>query len=171
MIARPLDLASRLRPPPQGMGSLHYVNVGLLCLFFSLFGSRFVLAPGLGLDFQLPQLAGAQAGAAQATDAPDDAALFDALFVVGLAEIEVHDTSNSLIESRPGSSGICASSGDLLPHVFLRLRWCWLSPATSSSSGTSKVSQIRSKVNIVIGRPASTICQWRTLKPYEIMSS
>ncbi|MFZ1054633.1 MAG: biopolymer transporter ExbD [Opitutaceae bacterium] len=68
MIARPLDLASRLRPPPQGTGSLHYVNVGLLCLFFSLFGSRFVLAPGIGLDFQLPQLAGAQSGAAQATD-------------------------------------------------------------------------------------------------------
>jgi biopolymer transport protein ExbD len=68
MIARPLDLASRLRPPPQGMGTLHYVNVGLLGLFFMSFGSRFVLAPGLGVDFQLPQLAGAQAGAAQATD-------------------------------------------------------------------------------------------------------
>jgi biopolymer transport protein ExbD len=68
MIARPLDLASRLRPPPQGMGALHYVNVGLLGLFFALFGSKFVLAPGLGVDFQLPQLAGAQAGAAQATD-------------------------------------------------------------------------------------------------------
>jgi biopolymer transport protein ExbD len=68
MIARPLDLASRLRPPPKGMGVLHYVNVGLLVLFFDAFGSRFVLAPGLGVDFQLPQLAGAQAGAAQATD-------------------------------------------------------------------------------------------------------
>src|SRR5476651_1886359 len=68
MIARPLDLASRLRPPHQGMGTLHYVNVGLLGLFFALFGSKFVLAPGLGVDFQLPQLAGAQAGAAQATD-------------------------------------------------------------------------------------------------------
>jgi biopolymer transport protein ExbD len=50
------------------MGTLHYVNVGLLGLFFAVFGSRFVLAPGLGVDFQLPQLAGAQAGAAQATD-------------------------------------------------------------------------------------------------------
>jgi biopolymer transport protein ExbD len=67
MIARPLDLASRLRPPPHGTGALHYVNVGLLGLFFTMFGSRFILAPGLGLDFQLPQLAGAQAGAAQAT--------------------------------------------------------------------------------------------------------
>jgi biopolymer transport protein ExbD len=67
MIARPLDLASRLRPPPHGTGALHYVNVGLLGLFFSLYGSRFVLAPGLGVDFQLPQLAGAQSGAVQAT--------------------------------------------------------------------------------------------------------
>lgn len=67
MIARPLDLASRLRPPPQGMGALHYLNVGLLGLFFAVFGSRFVLAPGLGVDFQLPQQRGPQAGAAQAT--------------------------------------------------------------------------------------------------------
>jgi biopolymer transport protein ExbD len=67
MIARPLDLASRLRPPPRGMGALHYVNVGLLALFFSVFGSRFVLAPGLGVDFELPRMAGARAGAVQTT--------------------------------------------------------------------------------------------------------
>jgi biopolymer transport protein ExbD len=67
MIARPLDLSSRLRPPPQGTGALHYVNVGLLALFFYSFGSRFILAPGLGVDFQLPQLSGAQAGAVQTT--------------------------------------------------------------------------------------------------------
>jgi biopolymer transport protein ExbD len=67
VIARPLDLASRLRPVPHGTGALHYVNVGVLGLFFALFGSRFVLAPGLGVDFQLPQQPGAQAGAAQAS--------------------------------------------------------------------------------------------------------
>jgi biopolymer transport protein ExbD len=50
------------------MVTLHYVNVGLLGLFFTLFGSRFVLAPGLGVDFQLPQQPGAQAGAAQASN-------------------------------------------------------------------------------------------------------
>jgi biopolymer transport protein ExbD len=65
MIARPLDLASRLRPPQHGTGALHYVNVGLLGLFFLVFGSRFVLAPGLGVDFQLPQLPGAREGAVQ----------------------------------------------------------------------------------------------------------
>ena len=67
MIARPLDLATRLRPPPQGTNALHYVNVGLLGLFFLVFGSRFVLAPGLGVDFQLPELAGARSGGAQPT--------------------------------------------------------------------------------------------------------
>src|SRR5271154_6845332 len=65
MIARPLDLATRLRPPPHGMGSLHYVNVILVVFFFYMFGSRFILSPGLGVDFQLPVLDGARAGAAQ----------------------------------------------------------------------------------------------------------
>jgi biopolymer transport protein ExbD len=63
VIARPLDLASRLRPPQLGTGALHYVNVGLLLLFFDLLGSRFVLAPGLGVDFELPTMSGARAGA------------------------------------------------------------------------------------------------------------
>ena len=64
MITRPLDLASRLRPLPRSLDALFFVNVGLLVLFFFLFGSRFVLAPGLGVDFRMPELAGAQAGAA-----------------------------------------------------------------------------------------------------------
>jgi biopolymer transport protein ExbD len=68
MIARPLDLSSRLRPAPHGTGSIHYVNVGLLALYFYFFGSRFVLSPGLGVDFELPRLSGARAGAVQTTD-------------------------------------------------------------------------------------------------------
>jgi len=67
MIARPLELAGRLRPEPRDLDALFYVNVGVLALFFTLFGSRFVLAPGLGLDFELPQLAGAREGAAPTT--------------------------------------------------------------------------------------------------------
>lgn len=54
MITRPLDLASRLRPAPRGLDALFYVNVGALALFFAVFGSRFVLAPGLAVDFTLP---------------------------------------------------------------------------------------------------------------------
>ncbi len=63
MITRPLDLASRLRPEPRSLDYWFYVNAGLIVLFFSLFGSRFVLAPGLGVDFEMPRIAGARAGA------------------------------------------------------------------------------------------------------------
>ena len=67
MLTRPLDLASRLRPPPRATDWLFVANVALLALFFVLFGSRFVLAPGLGVDFRLPSVAGASAGARPAS--------------------------------------------------------------------------------------------------------
>lgn len=67
MITRPLDLASRLRPDPRNFDWLFYVNAGLIGLFFAVFGSSFVLAPGMGLDFRLPQAAGATAAAAVPT--------------------------------------------------------------------------------------------------------
>lgn len=67
MITRPLDLAARLRPPPRNFDSLFLVNGGLLVLFFFLFGSRFVLAPGLGVGFQMLQVPGARAGATPTT--------------------------------------------------------------------------------------------------------
>lgn len=56
MITRPLDLASKLRPEPRNFDALFLVNGGMLVLFFMLFGSQFVLAPGLGVDFRLPEL-------------------------------------------------------------------------------------------------------------------
>ncbi len=67
MITRPLDLASRLRPVARGWDTLFYVNVGALAVFFFVFGSRFVLAPGLAVDFALPR-AGERATSALATD-------------------------------------------------------------------------------------------------------
>ena len=63
MITRPLDLASRLRSEPRSFDGLFFVNVGVLALFFTLFGSSFVLAPGLGVNFRLPVAAGADANA------------------------------------------------------------------------------------------------------------
>ena len=63
MITRPLDLASKLRPEPRNFDWLFFVNAGLLVVFFVLFGSRFVLAPGLGVDFRLPTVLGADASA------------------------------------------------------------------------------------------------------------
>jgi biopolymer transport protein ExbD len=64
MITHPLDLASRLRPPPRNLDMLFLVNGALIMMFFVLFGSRFVLAPGLGVDFRLPDMALADGGAA-----------------------------------------------------------------------------------------------------------
>ena len=64
MITRPLELAARLRPAPRNTDALFLVNGALLVLFFFVFGSRFVLAPGLGVDFRLPEMANALAGAA-----------------------------------------------------------------------------------------------------------
>jgi biopolymer transport protein ExbD len=56
MITRPLDLAAKLRRAPRSNDWLFFVNGGLLVLFFSLFGSRFVLAPSLAVE--LPEIAG-----------------------------------------------------------------------------------------------------------------
>lgn len=67
MITRPLNLSSRLKPPPRGFEFLFFVNAGLIALFFVLFGSRFVLSPGLGLDFNVPVVVTAVPGAV-ATD-------------------------------------------------------------------------------------------------------
>ena len=63
MITRPLDLASRLRPEPRSFDALFYVNVASLVLFFAYFGSHFVLAPGLNVNFRLPSAAGASMSA------------------------------------------------------------------------------------------------------------
>jgi len=63
MITRPLDLASKLRSEPRCMDSLFYVNAGLIVFFFFWFGSRFILTPGLGVDFRMPEMTGANATA------------------------------------------------------------------------------------------------------------
>lgn len=62
MITRPLDLLSKLRPPPRNFDFLFLVNGGLIALFFTLFSSHFVLSPGLrvnGTDLTLSESPGA----------------------------------------------------------------------------------------------------------------
>lgn len=54
MITAPLNLESRLRKAPRNFDALFYVNLGVLLLMFSLFGSRFVMLPGVNVV--LPQL-------------------------------------------------------------------------------------------------------------------
>jgi biopolymer transport protein ExbD len=50
MITRPLELESKLSAPPRDLDVLFWVNVGVVALFFSLLGSRFVLATGLSVQ-------------------------------------------------------------------------------------------------------------------------
>lgn len=68
MITRPLDLAAKMRSDPRSFDWLFFVNGGLIVLFFFLFGSRFVLAPGLALEPRLAEIAGANATARMTTE-------------------------------------------------------------------------------------------------------
>lgn len=63
MITRPLELESRLSPPPRDFTAVAWVNVGVIVLFFSLLGSRFVLSPGLLVE--LPRMDQASMTAAE----------------------------------------------------------------------------------------------------------
>jgi biopolymer transport protein ExbD len=63
MITRPLELSSKLRPEPRSFDGFFLVNAGLIAVFFSTFGSKFVLSPAVGVDFRLPEIKGANAGA------------------------------------------------------------------------------------------------------------
>lgn len=74
MITRPLELESRMSPPPRDLDFVAWVNVGVIVLFFSLFASNFVLAPGLpvGVGDQpgtliLPSVGSAAQGAGSAS--------------------------------------------------------------------------------------------------------
>jgi biopolymer transport protein ExbD len=67
MITSPLELASHMQRRPRNFDAFYFINGVLLVMFFLLFGSRFVLAPGLGVGleggFALPVMEGARAGA------------------------------------------------------------------------------------------------------------
>ncbi len=70
MIVRPLNLAERLRAVPVWNNWVSWLNVGALALFFVLFGSRFVLAPGLPLQaagLQPPTVPGAAVALARSS--------------------------------------------------------------------------------------------------------
>lgn len=104
MITRPLDLFSRLRPAPRGYESVFYVNAGLLALFFVLFGSRFVLSPGLGVDFSVPVMPAAVAGAV-ATDVVIAIKGGDLAFVEG-SRVNFAGLRQFLAERAKGRTGL-----------------------------------------------------------------
>jgi len=104
MITRPLNLSARLRPPPRGFEFLFYVNGGLIALFFVLFGSRFVLSPGLGLDFSVPSMPEAMTGAVS-TDVVVAIKGADMAFVEG-AKVNFTGLRQYLIERAHGRTAM-----------------------------------------------------------------
>ena len=104
MITRPLDLSSRLRPPPRSFEFLFFLNAGLIALFFALFGSRFVLSPGLGMDFDVPVMKGALQGAVS-TDVVISIKGADMAFVEG-AKVNFKGLHRYLMERARKRSGL-----------------------------------------------------------------
>ena len=96
MITRPLELESRLSPPPRDLDFFAWVNVALIALFFGLLGSRFILAPGLliggsGGDFELPKTPQAQysaTGSVVVSYRSDNVILFEGA-IVKLPELKL----------------------------------------------------------------------------------
>ncbi|HTJ79043.1 MAG TPA: biopolymer transporter ExbD [Rariglobus sp.] len=104
MITRPLDLSSRLRPAPRSFDFLFFVNAGLIALMFALFGSRFVLSPGLGVDFTVPTADAALMGAV-ATDVVIAVKGPDLAFVEG-AKVDSAGLSRWLVERAKGHADL-----------------------------------------------------------------
>jgi biopolymer transport protein ExbD len=74
MITKPLELESRLSPPPRDLDFVAWVNVVVIVLFFGLLGSRFILSPGVGVQIgdarpvlDLPTAGSAASGATSAS--------------------------------------------------------------------------------------------------------
>jgi len=104
MITRPLDLSSRLRPAPHGYEFVFYLNAGLIALFFVLFGSRFVLSPGLGVDFSVPVMPAALEGAVS-TDVVVSVKGANLAFVEG-AKVDFAGLRSHLNERAKGVAGL-----------------------------------------------------------------
>lgn len=59
MITRPFNFVAQVRQTRAGIDLVPFVDVCIILLFFGLFGSRFILAPGVAVDLQLPAASGA----------------------------------------------------------------------------------------------------------------
>jgi biopolymer transport protein ExbD len=57
VITQPLELLARVRRPPRSNDVLAYVSVGALALLFVLFGSKYVLSPGIPISLPRDPLA------------------------------------------------------------------------------------------------------------------
>ena len=128
MITRPLDLESRLSPPPRDLNFVAWVNVGMIALFFGLLGSRFVLAPGLQIGvgepgaIELPSTGPASAGTAAASVVVsyrrDNVILFEGGMYT-LAELRKH--LEGYVRSHPGAVMLVRADRQVSVQAFFDL--------------------------------------------------
>ena len=128
MISGPLDLQSRLSPPPRDLDFFAWVNVGVIALFFGLLGSRFVLAPGLPIgvasdtELVLPEVAGAVANAGPASVVVsyrrDDVILFEGGKYT-LPELRKH--MEAYAKQHPGAVMLVRSDYQVSMQAILKL--------------------------------------------------
>ena len=128
MITRPLELESRMSPPPRDLDFVAWVNVGMIVLFFSLLGSRFVLAPGLlvGLGepgaVELPNIGTASQGYDKASVVvsirSDRVILFDG-GMYSLSELRKHMAG--YIKSHPGAVMLVKADRQVSVQAFADL--------------------------------------------------
>ena len=128
MITGPLELRSRLSPPPRDLDFFAWVNVGVIVLFFALLGSRFVLAPGLpvGLSGEA-ELALPEVGAGTQVVAPasvvvsyrrDDVILFEGGKYT-LTELRGH--MELYAKQHPGAVMLVRADREVSMQAFLNL--------------------------------------------------
>ena len=127
MITRPLDLESRLSPPPRDLNFVAWVNVGVIVLFFGLLGSRFVLAPGVPVGvggqpgvIELPSTGSAAAGMASVVVSyrRDDVILFEG-GKYNLAELRQHMAGYA--KDHPGAVMLVRADRQVSLQSFLDL--------------------------------------------------
>jgi len=128
MITRPLELESRMSPPPRDLDFVAWVNVGVIVLFFGLFGSNFVLAPGLPVGVGepgtvvLPSVGAASQGAGTASVVvsyrSDRVILFEG-GMYSLAELRKHMAG--YIKSHPGAVMLVRADRQVSVQAFADL--------------------------------------------------
>ncbi len=128
MITRPLDLESRLSSPPRDLDFVAWVNVGVIVLFFALFGSPSVLLPGVPVGvaesgaIELPSV-GATSGSAGAASVVvsyrrDNVILFDG-GMYSLADLRKQ--MEGYVKKHPGAVMLVRADRQVSMQAFLDL--------------------------------------------------
>lgn len=129
MITRPLDLESRLSKPPRDFDVFFWVNAGVITLLFVMFGSRFVLAPGLAMGvngqetgIELPSVAAGSQGAGAASVVVSYRRDNVLLFEGGMFSLEeLRKQMSNYVRAHPGAVLLVRADRQVSMQAFLDL--------------------------------------------------